>query len=277
MSILLPRAGLTETQLIVAPHPLTCRYRRVKPVRGAANPAFRLPRVSAGLLQTLTALAMVRLADKSADAVYQTVADAAVALVPGAAAVTLALGPPEQLRVVACAGTPDCSRLDQAAEPGRQAVTTRSPVHAQADLSKWPAVASAAGAAGVHDVLAAPLDLGPGRQGSLSFFATDRPLDSADLAAAEAFAAQAAVVVANAVAFDELRQANDHLTDGIRSRETVGLAKGILMRQEACSETQAFQILVAASQRLNRKVRDVARDVIALTEGRAGLKPGSGD
>ena len=233
--------------------------------------------MSVGLLQTLSALAMVRLANKSVDAVYTTVADAAVDLVPGAAAVTLALGRPEQLRVVACAGNPDCSRLDQATEPGRQAVATRSLVHAGADLSKWPALASAAEAAGVRDVLAAPLFLGSGRQGCLIFFATVRPLDGADLATAEAFAAQAAVVVENAVAFEELRQANDQLSEGIRSRETVGLAKGILMRQEACSETDAFRILVAASQRLNRKVRDVARDVIALTEGRASLKPGSGD
>ena len=97
------------------------------------------------------------------------------------------------------------------------------------------------------------------------------------MATVEAFAAQAAVVVANTAPFDELRRANDQLTEGIRSRETVGLAKGILMRQETCSETEAFRILVAASQRLNRKVRDVGRDVIALTEGRAGLKPGSGD
>jgi GAF domain-containing protein len=233
--------------------------------------------VSAGLLETLTALAMVRLGDKPAAALYQTVADAALDLVPGADAVILALGPPEQLRVVASAGTLDPSRLDQAAGPGRQAVTTGDLVHARGDLSIWPGLAAAAGSAGLRDVLAAPLVLGPRHQGSLSFFATVRPLDGPDLATAEAFAAQAAAVVANTVALDELRRANDQLSQGIRSRETVGLAKGILMRQEACSEIEAFRILVAASQRLNRKVRDVARDVIALTEGRADLKRGSGD
>jgi ANTAR domain len=233
--------------------------------------------VSAGLLEALMALAMVRLADRPAAAVYRTVADSAVELVPGADAVTLALGPPEALQVVAHAGTPDCSRLDHAAGPARQAVASGSLVHARGDLSPWPRLAATAGAAGVCDVLAEPLDLGPRRCASLVFFATLRPIDGADLAIVEAFAAQAAVVLANTAAFDELRRANDQLTEGIRSRETIGLAKGILMRQEACSETEAFRILVAASQRLNRKVRDVARDVIALAEGRAELKPGSGD
>jgi GAF domain-containing protein len=223
------------------------------------------------------ALATMRLADRTAGAVYRAVADVAVDLVPGADAVTLALGRPETLQVVAHAGSPDCRRLDDAVMPARQAVISRSVVHAHGDFSAWPALAAAAGGAGVCDVLAEPLDLGPRRCGALSFFATVRPVDSEDVAIVEAVATQVAVVVANAAALDELRLANDQLTEGIRSRETVGLAKGILMRQEACGETEAFRILAAASQRLNRKVRDVARDVIALAEGRAGLKPGSGD
>ena len=70
---------------------------------------------------------------------------------------------------------------------------------------------------------------------------------------------------------EDLRTAKKQLTDGIRSRETIGLAKGILMHQESCSERAAFRILVTASQRLNRKVRDVAADVVALAEGRARL------
>lgn len=233
--------------------------------------------MSASLLQALVTLAMVRLVDRPANAVYQAVADAAVDLVPGADAVTLALGPPQARQVVAHAGTPDCSRLDQAAGPACQALTSRSPVHARGDLSTWPQLASAAGLAGVRDVLAQPLDLGPRHCGSLSFFATAHPMNGEDLATVEVFVSQAAALVANTAAFDDLRRANDQLTEGIRSRETIGLAKGILMHQEACSETEAFRILVATSQRLNRKVRDVAGDVVALTEGRVGLKREPGE
>ncbi len=227
-------------------------------------------------MDALATLVSVRLADQQAADVYQAVAEVAVDLVAGAGAAILTLGPPEGLRVVSHAGMPDCSRLDEAVEPARQAVTSRSLVHAIGDMSNWPRLAAAAGSAGVCDVMAEPLDLGPRCCGCLSFFATAAPLDAMDVLAAQAFAKQAAAVVANAVAFDELRRVNEQLTEGIRSRETIGLAKGILMRQEACREPEAFRILVATSQRLNRKVRDVASDLIALTEGRAELNRESG-
>jgi hypothetical protein len=34
------------------------------------------------------------------------------------------------------------------------------------------------------------------------------------------------------------------------------------MRDRSCTPDQAFELLVAASQRSNRKLRDIARDVV---------------
>lgn len=42
----------------------------------------------------------------------------------------------------------------------------------------------------------------------------------------------------------------------------IGQAQGILMERERISATQAFDVLRRASQHLNRKLRDVAQDLV---------------
>ena len=42
----------------------------------------------------------------------------------------------------------------------------------------------------------------------------------------------------------------------------IGQAKGILMAREVCTPDEAFDILRRGSQRTNRKLRDVAQDLV---------------
>ena len=60
----------------------------------------------------------------------------------------------------------------------------------------------------------------------------------------------------------------DQLRDALETRDVIGQAKGILMAAEAISADDAFLILVRASQRQNRKLRDIAADVVESTVGR---------
>jgi AmiR/NasT family two-component response regulator len=57
----------------------------------------------------------------------------------------------------------------------------------------------------------------------------------------------------------------------MRSRAVIEQAKGILMSQRRCDASAAFSLLAAASQRSNRKLRDIAQ---ALVDGVSGHSPG---
>ena len=51
------------------------------------------------------------------------------------------------------------------------------------------------------------------------------------------------------------------LERALESNREIGVAMGILMAREMCTQSQAFNRLRTASQQLNRKRRDIADDV----------------
>lgn len=77
-----------------------------------------------------------------------------------------------------------------------------------------------------------------------------------------------AVVMSATVARDLLdvelahvRHSAEHLQVALHSNRTIGVAMGVLMATLHVDRDRAFDILRAASQRQNRKVRDLAADV----------------
>jgi AmiR/NasT family two-component response regulator len=73
---------------------------------------------------------------------------------------------------------------------------------------------------------------------------------------------QAAVVLANAQAYWDARTLGEHLDEATKSRATIEQAKGILMAQSKVGPEAAFDMLRSASQRENRKLREVADDLV---------------
>src|SRR6478752_5919646 len=63
----------------------------------------------------------------------------------------------------------------------------------------------------------------------------------------------------------------EQLRAGLDSNRIIGTAIGILMTNHRLTAATAFQLLVAASQHSNRKLRDIAADII--TTGRLPLRP----
>ena len=53
-----------------------------------------------------------------------------------------------------------------------------------------------------------------------------------------------------------------HLHRALQSQPAIEQAKGLLMAQHGCTPDEAFAMLMRASQRENRKLRDVARAMI---------------
>jgi AmiR/NasT family two-component response regulator len=54
----------------------------------------------------------------------------------------------------------------------------------------------------------------------------------------------------------------DQLHAAMKTRPTIDQAKGILMAQHGCAAEEAFGMLSEASQRSNRKLREVAEGIV---------------
>jgi GAF domain-containing protein len=75
-----------------------------------------------------------------------------------------------------------------------------------------------------------------------------------------------AVAVANADAHAQLGEQARNMGLAMESRAVIEQAKGVLMAQRHVDAEQAFEILREASQRYNRKLRDIARGIVEGTQ-----------
>jgi GAF domain-containing protein len=130
----------------------------------------------------------------------------------------------------------------------------------------WPKFGRVADEHGVRAVLAVPLTVvGDGSVGGLNLYGTGAPFDDGDHRLAEAFAAQASVVVSNAIAYWRAFEQTRSLTAAMESRAVIEQAKGILMSAQRCTPDEAFDLLRRASQRENRKLRELATEIVQRT------------
>lgn len=128
--------------------------------------------------------------------------------------------------------------------------------------SRWPEFARAALARGFVGILSTPLVVRERNLGALNLYSRSRAgFSDVDQAAAQLFADQASVVLANAVAFAAAETVNAQLREALVTRDIIGQAKGILMARHGCTSEEAFDRLRHDSQRSNRKLRDVAQAV----------------
>jgi len=114
--------------------------------------------------------------------------------------------------------------------------------------------------------LSVPLRSRERTYGALNVYTTDRdPIADSELD----FVRTLADHIANAVALVDASALNLQLQEAISTRQLIGEAKGILMASEQCSREEAFDILRRASQRTNRKLRDIAHKIVDAAEQRA--------
>ncbi len=121
----------------------------------------------------------------------------------------------------------------------------------------WPAAwAERVRAEGIRSIVHLPL-LVNGRAAAVLSLYSDVPdaFDADDLAVAHILARHASIAIANARQEETLAQAVD-------ARKLVGQAMGILMERHDLDSNQAFEVLKRYSQQTNRKLRDVAQELI---------------
>jgi GAF domain-containing protein len=83
---------------------------------------------------------------------------------------------------------------------------------------------------------------------------------TAELAAG--FASYAAVAVANAGLYASTAALAGHLQKALESRAVIDQAKGVVMAENHCSAQAAFDELVRRSNLSNRRLKDVAQDIV---------------
>lgn len=133
---------------------------------------------------------------------------------------------------------------------------------------RWPNWGPRAAAQGVRSVISLPLAAEGRRIGALNLYSREPDAYDAEAASvAEIIAAHAGLAAQVAASFFSHRQLGEQLRAAMASRETIDLAKGILMARQGLDREAAFTALVELSQRSNRKLRDVAQALVEQTGG----------
>jgi transcriptional regulator with GAF, ATPase, and Fis domain len=130
--------------------------------------------------------------------------------------------------------------------------------------NRWPAFAARANReTGVSSMLCFRLFVAGDTLGALNLYSKGvDAFDEHSRSVGLVFAAHAAIALSTAIHDEQMDEA-------LQSRDLIGQAKGILMAREGVNAEEAFDMLRRASQRLNIKLRDVARDIVQSTEAPA--------
>jgi GAF domain-containing protein len=132
---------------------------------------------------------------------------------------------------------------------------------------RWPDYVAHAQETGVRSSLSVPLPYQGSSIGALNIYSTKPAAFAtpAALGAAMETAEVVAIAVANADALWQVSEQARNMRLAMESRAVIEQAKGVLMAQRHVTAEQAFEILREASQRYNRKLRDISRGIVEST------------
>jgi GAF domain-containing protein len=132
--------------------------------------------------------------------------------------------------------------------------------------TRWPRFVEQALDLGFDGVLSVPLSTAGGTIGALNLFVEEpEVLSDEDIELAQRIAGPAATTLANAGAYRRVSRLADQLQEALESRAIIEQAKGVLMARQGCDADEAFGILRRLSQSSNRKLRQIAAEVVAHT------------
>ncbi|RBY95439.1 histidine kinase [Blastococcus sp. TF02-8] len=209
------------------------------------------------------------LGEQPLSATLERVAQLAKQTIPGAADVSVTLLQDGEVASAAFTG-PLAAQLDRQYEAGfgpcMDAATsgTTITIDDTAHSRRYPDFARAAARKGVRHTMSIGLPVQRQTIGALNLYGTDDvPFDEATQELATAFASYAAVAVANAGVYASTATLAANLQRALESRAVIDQAKGILMaRHPGMSADAAFDLLSKQSQLSNRKLRDIAAELV---------------
>jgi GAF domain-containing protein len=218
-------------------------------------------------------LAAMLLNETTVEGMLESVTTLATTAIPGCDAASVSLLRRGRLATQAASG-------DAAADLDRAQYTTRKGpcldavhhgevvgVDSFATDGRWPEVAARAAARGVASSISVPLAVADEVLGSLNLYSQEAGAFTDTHGQACMLGRQASITLANALALQRAELLARQLSQALENRDVIGQAKGIIMAGENVSPDQAFDVLRRASQRANRKLRDVAGDIVDRRNG----------
>jgi GAF domain-containing protein len=219
------------------------------------------------------------LRELSMDNLLQTVAELSKSVLPGNPETSVSLLVKDQPRTVVSTGQLAVALDERQYERGhgpclhaaRTGELTEIP-DTRTDR-RWPDYLPRAVEAGILSSLSVPLAIDEDEQvsGALNIYARQPDAFDADSrSVATRFGPYAAVATGNLYAYQSTRDMADNLQAALESRAVIDQAKGVLIERYKLTPDQAFQLLAQASMSENRKVRDIADELV-----RTGELPGA--
>lgn len=215
-------------------------------------------------------LASIVISEESFDAILQEVVDMACAGIASCSMAGITLlergGPTTAASTNEVAGRIDATQYEVNSGPCLDAYRHQVVNHIEATASdeRWPEFSRAAHADGVLSTLSLPLIVGGDGLGALNLYSNEESgFDDFDERMGTVFANHASVTLANARAYWATEELRRNLEIALETRGVIDQAKGILMGEQGCSAEEAFDILRRASQRENRKLHDIAQEIVA--------------
>jgi len=133
--------------------------------------------------------------------------------------------------------------------------------------TRWPRYVARVREEGVRSSLSVPLPYQGNHIGALNIYSSRAAAfaSTESLSAGRDVAEAIAVAVVNADAHHRLGEQARNLQLAMETRAVIEQAKGVLMAQRRVDAEAAFEILRDASQRYNRKLREIATGIVEST------------
>lgn len=166
----------------------------------------------------------------------------------------------------------ELDRLEQAIGDGPciEALREMSPVIIDdgSTDTRWPELTRKFAGMGVHSSLGIPMEISDDASAALNFFASKPGVFTPDVFdKAVGFAAAARNILHLSVRIDTAHSRAEDLESAMQSRTAIDLACGVIMAQNRCSQAEAMEILTKVSNNRNRKLRDVATELVEQLSG----------
>jgi len=233
----------------------------------------------ANAAEALERLGRLSLRELSMDSLLQTVAELSRSVMPGNPETSVLLLVRDQPSTVVSTGQLAVALDERQYERGHGPCLHAARTGELTEIAdtrtdrRWPDYLPRAVEAGNLSSLSIPLAIDEDEQvsGALNIYAR-RPdaFDADSRSVATRFGPYAAVATGNLYAYQSARDMADHLQTALESRAVIDQAKGVLIERYKLTPDQAFQQLAQASMNANRKVREIAEELM-----RTGELPGA--
>jgi dsDNA-binding SOS-regulon protein len=133
---------------------------------------------------------------------------------------------------------------------------------------RWPDFNAKLAEHSVRSSLGVPLEITGDAKAALNFFAAKPHVFTADVYdKAVGFAGAVHNTMQLSVRINTIENRAEDLEAALASRTAINLACGVIMAQNRCTQEEAMEILTKVSSNRNRKLRDVAKELIEQLSG----------